>query len=170
MHVRALGPMDAATFQSLRLLGLQECPSAFASSFEEESPTRIDVVAERLVTRTDRAVLGAFEEQALVGVVAVQREELLKLAHKAFIWGLYVAPTARRAGIARRLVVEALSFAASSLAVVQVNLGVNAKNVAAIALYKGVGFKQFGLERGFMLLDGTPQDEMHMVCFLQQAT
>jgi ribosomal protein S18 acetylase RimI-like enzyme len=94
---------------------------------------------------------------------------LRKLAHKAFIWGMYVAPTARRAGVARRLVIEAVAFAASNLGATQVNLGVNAKNVAAIALYEGLGFKQYGLECGYMILDGTPQDEMHMVCFLEQA-
>lgn len=45
----------------------------------------------------------------------------------------------------------------------QVNLGVNAANVEAIALYEALGFAPFGLERGFMLLDGELHDEILMV-------
>jgi RimJ/RimL family protein N-acetyltransferase len=47
--------------------------------------------------------------------------------------------------------------------VVRVYLGVNAANVAAIALYEGAGFTRFGLERDFMRVDGIPQHEVHMV-------
>jgi RimJ/RimL family protein N-acetyltransferase len=45
----------------------------------------------------------------------------------------------------------------------QVTLGVNTANAAAIALYKSVGFEPFGLERGFMRVDGVLHDELHMV-------
>ena len=45
----------------------------------------------------------------------------------------------------------------------QINLGVNAANLEAIALYEAAGFTAFGVERGFMLLDGRLHDELHMV-------
>ncbi len=45
----------------------------------------------------------------------------------------------------------------------QVNLGVNAANVEAIALYQAAGFIPFGIERGFMLIGGELHDELHMV-------
>jgi RimJ/RimL family protein N-acetyltransferase len=44
----------------------------------------------------------------------------------------------------------------------QVNLGVNAANSAAIALYESLGFQAFGIERGFMQVDGELHDEVHM--------
>ena len=69
-----------------------------------------------------------------------------------------------------QLVDRALSFAASDLRVRQVILGANARNEAAIALYERTGFKAFGREPCFMLVDGVPQDEIQMVCFLQSAT
>jgi RimJ/RimL family protein N-acetyltransferase len=168
MQVRVLTPADAPAFQVLRLRGLQECPSAFASSYEEEVSTPIAVVAERLSAQEDRAMFGAFQEQHLIGVVGLQREQLSKLAHKAYIWGMYVEPTVRNLGVGYQLVAQALSHAANVLRVRQVCLGVNAQNVAAIALYKRLGFVQFGFEPGFMLLDGELHDEMHMVCVLQR--
>jgi ribosomal protein S18 acetylase RimI-like enzyme len=86
-----------------------------------------------------------------------------KLAHKAFIWGMYVATNYRRHGVGRALIDHALLRAGAMNGVLQVNLGVNAANVEAIKLYEVAGFTAFGIERGFMLVDGNPHDEFHMV-------
>ncbi len=163
MKVRMLSPADAVAFQALRLRGLQECSTAFASSYEEECETPSDVIAGRLAAGAGRAMFGAFRESSLVGVVGIQRETMPRLKHKAFIWGMYVAPEVRGKGAGRLLVAEALKYAFSMDGVRQVNLGVNALNVPAIALYEGAGFERFGLERGFMLVDGVLQDELQMV-------
>lgn len=163
-----LGQGDASAFQALRLRGLRECPTAFASSFEEESETPLDVIAERLAASAGRAMFGAFNAESLAGVVGIQREEMRKLRHKAFLWGMYVAPELRHKGAGRLLVAEALRYAFAMDGVRQVNLGVNAQNAPTIALYEGAGFRRFGLERGFLLVDGTLQDELHMVCINEQ--
>lgn len=162
MQVRELGAQDAREFQALRLAGLRDCPSAFASSYEEEYETPIDIVAQRLVASADRCMLGAWLESEFVGILGLQREEIRKLAHKVFLWGMYVAPLARRCGIGRALIEHALTRARSMTGVRQVNLGVNAVNAEALALYKATGFVPFGLERGFMLLDGELHDEILM--------
>jgi hypothetical protein len=167
VEIRALVPGDAAAFQELRLRGLMESPSAFASSYEEECGTPIEAVAARLAERDGKAILGAFERERLVGVVGLERQQFRKLAHKAGLWGMYVEPGARNRGVGRLLVAAALSYARDRLGVRQVGLGVNATNVAAIALYRSEGFEQFGLERGFMLLDGELHDEIHMLCTLR---
>jgi ribosomal protein S18 acetylase RimI-like enzyme len=163
MQIRRLVPADAAAFQSLRLGGLRECPSAFASSYEEEYELALDVVAERLQAGADRVVLGALSGPVLAGIVGVEREALLKLSHKAHIWGFYVAPAFRRQGIGRRLVDAALQHAYAMPGVRQVNLSVDAANTPAIALYEAAGFTTFGVERAFMHVDGIAQDERHMV-------
>ena len=168
MQVRRLGFNDASEFQVLRLQALQECPSAFASSYEEECETPAAVVAERLVTTPDRSIFGAFHEFQLMGSVALEREGTRKLAHKALIWGLYVAPAFRKQGVGRQLVARALQHAAAMPGVRQVNLSVNAANQAAISLYEAMGFKPFGVERGFMLLNGELHDEVHMARILEE--
>jgi ribosomal protein S18 acetylase RimI-like enzyme len=164
MQIRSLGPGDAPAFQALRLRGLRECPTAFASSHEEESGAEIGDIAERLGADPNREILGAFEGSQLVGIVGVQRERPAKLAHKAVIWGMYVSPESRRRGIGRRLVRAALQRAFAMDGVLQVNLSVNAANAPAIALYRQAGFESFGVERGYMRVDGVLHDEMHMVC------
>jgi len=163
MRIGELGSEHARAFQELRLAALRECPSAFASSYEEEHDTPIAVVAERLVAKPDRSVLGAWLGSDLVGMVGLRREQARKLSHKAFIWGMYVAPAVRRRGTGGRLLAHALARAASMPGVRQINLGVNAANAEAVALYEAAGFISFGVERGFMLLDGRLLDEIHMV-------
>ena len=170
MDIRALSSADAAEFQALRLQGLRECPTAFASSFEEECDFALAVVAERLQHQHDRAVFGAFQGRELIGLIGIRRERHRKLAHKANIWGMYVASKVRKQGVGSQLVASALAYALSDLRVRQVILGVNATNEAAIALYQRMGFRAFGREPCFMLVEGVPQDEIQMVCFLQTAT
>jgi ribosomal protein S18 acetylase RimI-like enzyme len=163
MTVRRLVPADGPQFQALRLRGLLEYPTAFASSHAEEAATPTFEIARRLEHRPDAAIFGVFAGDALVALAGVQRESMAKLAHKAFLWGVYAAPEARRQGHGRRVVAHALRYAADELGVLQVNLGVNVNQRAALSLYQSLGFEVFGTERGFLMLDGVLHDEHHMV-------
>ncbi len=169
MTVRRLAPTDAEQFQALRLRGLRECPTAFASSFEEEVDTPLAHFAERLAPRRDGALFGWFDGSVLRGVVGVQREGMAKLAHRAIIWGMYVAPEARRSGVGRHLAVHALEYAARDLGVRQVHLGVTTDNEAALTLYRSVGFAVYGTEPGYLSIDGDLHDEHLMVHVIESA-
>ena len=164
MHIRPILPADAATFQALRLRGLREDPTAFGSSYEEECDTPVSAVAERMAGNTEGFILGAFDGDALLGIVGMQRERPRKRAHKLVLWGMYVAPVARGQGVAGKLVDEALRQGFEMPGIQQVILGVNAANAPALALYAAAGFTSFGLEPGCMIVDGAMQDEVHMVC------
>ena len=121
-------------------------------------------VSRRLQPSDWGAVFGSFAAGRLVGMLGVQREAMRKLGHKAFIWGMYVAPEHRLGGHGARLLRQALSHAWHVLGVAQVNLGVHVDNTAAIGLYRRFGFEVWGTERGSLKVDGAMQDEHHMVC------
>ena len=169
MHIRRLTPEDAASFQDIRLAALQDTPTAFGSSFEEERDFSSSVIEGRLAVNPDRGPFGAFEGSELVGLVAFGRENQKNLAHKAFVWGMYVKPEYRGKGIAQALLQEALSLARSVPEVLQVNLSVNASNVSAIRLYESFGFNVFGHEPGAMRINGELHDELHMCLILTDA-
>ncbi len=76
----------------------------------------------------------------------------------------------RRRGLARGLMTRAIEEAGRWPGLRQINLGVNAANSAAIALYESLGFQTFGIERGFMQVDGVLHDERHMVRILTTGT
>jgi RimJ/RimL family protein N-acetyltransferase len=166
MELRTIDSTDAHAFQALRLAALRECPTAFSSSYEEECDTPLAEAAQRLAPNRNRAIFGAFDGSPLVATVGLQRQSMRKLAHKAVIWGVYVAPSHRRRGVGRKLLERALAHAESMPDLLQVTLGVNTANTAAIRLYESLGFEQFGLERGFLRVDGVLHDELHMVLTL----
>jgi RimJ/RimL family protein N-acetyltransferase len=164
--LRELGPDDVDAYRPLRLEALQETPSAFASSFEEESARDPATLRERLRAGPDQAVFGAFLDGRLVGTSAIFRLPRLKERHKAFLVGMYVAPAARRTGLGRALVAAVLERARTMPGLRQVLLGVEAGNAPARALYEAFGFEAFGYERDALVVDGAAYDEIHMVWFL----
>ncbi|WGM37377.1 GNAT family N-acetyltransferase [Caulobacter sp. NIBR1757] len=70
------------------------------------------------------------------------------LAGEAEIITLAVAPAARRRGMARRLV-EAAAVRAMALQAEALFLEVADDNVAALGLYRGLGFEVVGRRRGY---------------------
>jgi RimJ/RimL family protein N-acetyltransferase len=164
--IRILASRDAADFQALRLQGLQESPAAFSSSYEEECNLGLADVGARLDAREHGAVFGAYIDARLVGLMGVRRERHRKLAHRALLWGVYVAPQGRQHGLGQALGAAALAFAREKLNARQVILGVGAANARARALYEKLGFKQFGYEPDYIFLDGEYHDEIHMIRFL----
>ena len=162
MLLRRLTPADASDYQALRLAALRAEPFAFSSSYEEERDYSASVIKGRLAARMDRGVFGAFENDELVGLVALGRLDGVKLSHKALIWSMYVRPEFRRKGLARALLGAALSLAGQVPGVQQVNLSVNAGNLGALRLYESVGFKAYGREPGALLINGELHDEIHL--------
>lgn len=162
MLIRRLTPVDATVFQQLRLESLRESPEAFGSSYEEEAGQALSAIEARLNPKIDRGVFGAFVGDRLMGLVGLGRENLRKLSHKAFVWGLYVVPDGRGKGIAKALLAEACALARSLPEVRQVNLCVNASNQDAIRLYESFGFCTFGREPRAMFVEGVFHDELHM--------
>jgi len=143
--IRVITEADVDAFRALRLRALAEEPEAFGASAEEFAATSLPDVAKRLQRTDDAFVLGAFLPD-LVGMVGLVREHGQKRAHKAFIWGMYVAPEARGQGIGRSLMTEALARAARLPGLEQLHLDVVSTNAAAIALYCSLGFTSYGTE------------------------
>jgi ribosomal protein S18 acetylase RimI-like enzyme len=160
MNIRRLLASDSDRFQALRLQALRDSPGAFSSSYEEECDTSPAAVAQFL---TDRIMLGAFVGVDLVGMIGVGREAMRKTRHKGFIRAMYVAPGQRGAGLAKRLVTEALAVLEAMDGVRQVTLAVTSGNAAAMALYVSLGFTPFGREPDSLLIDGVMYEDTHMV-------
>jgi len=127
----------------LELASLADAPAmaaAHADSFDE--PWSADDIAALLaspgvyglVVRRAGAVAGFALGRALAG-----EAELLTLA---------VTPSARRAGLAIALV-EAVAGRAAAAAAQRLYLEVAADNVAALALYRQLGFAQVGARAGY---------------------
>src|ERR1700761_2542853 len=162
MNIRTLSVSDAPAFRALRLAALLDTPEAFATSHVEGADLPLAAFESRLVQGPGRAVFGAFDGDALVGIAGLARETLLQSAHKAQVWGMYVAAAARGHGVARDLMLAALAHARATPGLAKVTLSVDAANVAAIALYESLGFLVFSREQDATRLAGASRDELQM--------
>jgi ribosomal protein S18 acetylase RimI-like enzyme len=170
MLVRQLTAEDAAVFQELRLRALREVPSAFASSVEEEEDLELHVISERLIPSPNHCVLGAFANDALIGITGVYRENLRNLSHKVVIWGMYVDGSHRGHGVGRLLLDEAIRFAMSISGVSLAKLTVNASNREATALYAAAGFTEFGRELDSLRIGDHSYDEILLARAIEGGT
>jgi ribosomal protein S18 acetylase RimI-like enzyme len=160
--VRLLDPADAEQFKALRLIAVDNAPTAIWPTRDEELARSIEEVAARIRSTPTQAVFGAFESDVLIGITGVRREPLSQVNHKATIWGVFVNPSYRGRGIAQTLLSAATAHAAEQWHAVQLLLCVNAENLPAKSLYASLGFQTFGLEPRAMKIEGRFYDEEHM--------
>ncbi|PWK05968.1 GNAT family N-acetyltransferase [Tumebacillus permanentifrigoris] len=165
--IRPLTPADAASYWELRLQMLQAHPEAFSDSYEEalQRPNPIEIFEKRFAPSPTSFTLGAFtDNDQLVGVVTIVREQSQKLAHKANLYAMYVAPAARAKGYAQDLIRAAVAKVQTDLpGVEQINLTVTASNTAARTLYTKLGFQTYGHEARAIRVGDTFYDDDHMV-------
>ena len=165
MHIRRLTPPDATAYRALMLEAYAREPDAFTSTPGERAALPLSWWEQRLDDgpQAQQVVLGAFDDRGrLGGAAGLQFEMREKSRHKANLYGMYVAPSCRRAGAGRRLVEAALAEAAAREGVKLVQLTVTQGNHAAEALYEACGFQAFGVEPFAIRQDGNFLSKVHM--------
>jgi len=161
--VRQLTKDDIGNFRRVRLLGLQESPTAFGASYAQEEKMPVEEMATRITGTADRWVLGAFKEDELAGVIGFVRDGGDKFRHKGSIWGMYVVPKFRRKGIGQALFEEALTRIDALPGFRGVRLSVVTSNHGALCLYEKFGFVRYGEEAEAVCVNGVFHSDFHMV-------
>ncbi|MBB3176189.1 GNAT family N-acetyltransferase [Variovorax sp. Sphag1AA] len=166
MTVRRLLPADAEAYRALMLEGYTRHPDAFTSTAAEREALPLSWWQKRLDASptADQVVFGAFEGDALVGAAGLQFQAREKARHKADLFGMYVAPSARGGGHGQKLVDVLLDEAAAREGVRIVQLTVTEGNAAAQTLYERCGFKPFGVEPYAVALGDAYLSKVHMWC------
>ena len=167
-RVRLLTADDARLVFDLRLLSLATDSDAFLATEEEDRARGLMWFSDRLSDHLSDpvcCVFGAQQDDQLVGLVGAFRGERLRARHKATIWGMWVEPSQRRQGIARRLMKEILSHLRIH-GVELVQLSVASGQAAARDLYSSLGFVSYGIEKGAMKVGDRYIDEEHMSLWL----
>jgi ribosomal protein S18 acetylase RimI-like enzyme len=156
--IRRLTEATAAAFRDIRLDALRTAPEAFGSSYDSEKDRP---EADFAATLGRNYVAGAWLGSTLVGTAGYYPLTGPKLAHRGNIWGVFVRPDHRGAGIARVMIEHLLAVARDE--VLQVHLSVVTTNAAAIALYQRLGFSTYGTEPRSLQIGGRFFDEHLMV-------
>jgi len=164
MEIRLFTESDAQSLWDLRMLALETDPWSFVDSPEELRAITVQDFAARLRADTaDNFIVGAFEQGAAIGMVGCYQEVPLKRRHKAWIWGVFVAPAARGRGIARKLMVAAIARAKTIPRLEVILLTVSINQPAPRHLYESLGFRSIGIEPKGLKIGDQYLDEEHMV-------
>lgn len=146
MEIRELHPKDAEIYINLRLEALRTNPEAFGSSYEEEKDYPIEKTEWRLGDASAH-MFGAFIDGRLIGMVTLMREVKNKMKHRANIYAVYVTPSQRGKGVAKRLMEASIRKAKELKEVEQLYLTVVSTNEPAKRLYQSLGFSTYGVDR-----------------------
>ena len=167
MIIRQLRDHDAEAYVELRRASLVDAPLAFAASAEDDVAASVDAVREQFRRGPDFVTFGAFDDD-LVGAVGLGRDRHLKAAHKMWLWGMYVAPSHRRRGIAAALLDAAIGHARTVTGISWIHLSVSSAAPAAQRLYESAGFEVWGTETDALRHGGESVVEHHMTLRLDQ--
>jgi ribosomal protein S18 acetylase RimI-like enzyme len=125
---------DVALDRSIQLEALRDHSEAFGSTYTLEYAQPSSWFSDRLGAST---VLGAFRHPELVGMAGFAIQQGPKRAHKGLLWGMYVRPAARTAGIGRRLIEAIFEVARGQVELIQLTVVRN--NERARKLYDSLG-------------------------------
>ncbi|WP_429819939.1 N-acetyltransferase family protein [Ensifer sp. B1-9] len=156
--IRRLSVKDVDVFRRIRLEALSHEPLSFASVFGDW----VNLSDRQWRQHLSQPVFVAFLGGLPVGMMGLRFERARKMAHRARLVSVYVRKSKRGTGIAANLLREVAEHALAH-GVVQLELGVNAANSAAIRFYEHHGFVEVGcIPDGFLGHEGK-HDELIMV-------
>ena len=166
VEVRQLGAADAEVFSALRRVLTADNPVPMGLTMEEELSRTIQSFRDQLAAPAPNAAFGVFVDGQLRACAALAWTRFPSSKHKAQLWGCFVHPAFRKAGLGRRIVERALQHARNE-AVRRVNLTVYLPNEAAVGLYQSLGFVPSGVEPEAVFLDGHFHDGQNMTLLLE---
>lgn len=164
--IRRLVEADAELWRAIRLEALQNAPVAFGQTYAQAAAKPLDYF--RQGTAGTNPIFAAIAGETAVGSAALAIQDGSKRAHKADLWGMYVAPAHRGTKLGVRLIEAAFDHARVT-GVTQVHLHVVSDNSAAYLLYRRMGFMPYGVEPRALRHDGRYHDEIVMVRMLDGA-
>jgi GNAT superfamily N-acetyltransferase len=163
MHVDRLQPSDAARYRELMLQAYELAADAFTSTAEERAQEPESFWVKRISDPFDLSVvLGAFDDDVLVGTVALEFSARPRTQHKALVIGMYTTPSARGKGVGRALLKAIIEHARTRKCLLMLILTVTEGNEPAVKLYRSVGFETFGVEPMAILTPSGFKAKVHM--------
>jgi GNAT superfamily N-acetyltransferase len=163
MQIRRIQPADAMALKQIRLQALVQEPLAFAMSASQATQWSDDQWAQLASRNSDGVptIMLAQVGTELVGMVGCHIDASPKMAHCGMVWGMYVAQTHRKQGIARQLL-QAVIDHGREHHLQMLKLSVTTTQTSALHGYLRAGFVQYAHEPALLCVDRVPIDAFHL--------
>jgi RimJ/RimL family protein N-acetyltransferase len=161
VRIRRLPTTRWREYRALRLGALRGDPQAFGSSYEREMRLQPKEWKVRM-----KNALFAMSDDEPVGMVVCFFNESQKIRHIANIFGFFVKREFRGLGIGGLLIEAAIRAIRRNKRVMKIDLTVNTRQKAAVALYERYGFKPIGVLKKDLYVGGKYYDGLIMEKFV----
>ena len=144
LNIRVLNKEDWAIYKDLRLLSLQDSPDSFGSTYEQE----VQVSNEEWISRLDPELCAKYALPLMAELNGVAIGLAWGLLHSpydktAHIYQMWVSPTVRGQGVGKLFLKKLIGWAKGA-DLDDIFLAVTTINMAAVHLYKSIGFEPYG--------------------------
>ena len=163
MEFRKLVESDWEQYSALRLFSLVHSPKSFENGVDDESTLSNEQWINRVTPSKNAFMVGAFDGANLIGVAGFSQAHKEKTKHKSYLWGVFVKEEYRGKHVATHILNKLVNFASENLEISQIQLTVGSENIAAISLYRKIGFNAYGTEIDAIRVNGKSYDEALMV-------
>ena len=142
-------------YKEIRFECLKNNADNFGTLYEEEINSE-SLKFDKIISKNNGTdfLLGAFENENLIGICGYIQEKRLKTKHIGEISQMYVKPEFNKKGIATELIKLTLQKSFTNNSVEQIILGVVNSNINAISLYAKIGFIQYGIIENYYKQNG----------------
>ena len=167
---RLLAAEDAERYHSLRLECLRNNPGNFGDSLEEELEVKTSRFKAEL--NQEKGVsfwYGAFSAGRLIGISGFIQQRRTKARHRGDLIQVYTSPGFANRGIGSALVKLTVEKAFSKPEIEQILLSAVQSNEKAIALYKKLGFVEYGSIENYFKKDGVYSSQLFMALWKNEA-
>ncbi len=169
IKIRKLQPNESNSYRELRLQCLKNYPMHFTSNYyDEQAKEKLFFQTNIEQSDPNNFVIGAFNNDALVGVSGFNRYDRRKIEHKGRIIQVYVNPDYQEQHIGSNLIKATIDEAFKIEEIEQIEIDVITSNANAEKLYKKIGFTEYGIQKNFMKVDGAYYDHKMLMLFKDQ--
>lgn len=167
---RRLHSHESGKYRAIRLECLKNFPQYFGSTYEEQV-LLAKLAWETFIETQDphRFTVGAFDDEALIGICGVNLETRAKTQHIGEIIQMYVKPEYSGKKLGLKLIQAAIAEAFKNPLVEQLLLNVVTTNISANRVYEEAGFVEYGILKNNFKYDGEYSDQRMMVLFRNNA-
>ena len=143
---RRLQPGDESAYRRIHLESLKTFPDNFGTLYEDQAKVpKLQFETFIETGSTDNFMIGAFDEDKLIGIAGFRREVRPKTCHRGEIVQVFVKPEFHGQKVGETLAHEVIDAAFSLPGIESLELSAVADNSAARRLYEKMGFETYGI-------------------------
>ncbi|PWK17716.1 GNAT family N-acetyltransferase [Xanthomarina spongicola] len=166
IQFRKLQPKESNSYREIRLECLKNFPENFGSNYQDEKAKDVLFFQPHIEKQnTNNFIIGAFNNNNLVGISGFNRYESEKTKHRGRIIQVYVKLEYQGQHIGSNIIKATIEEAFKISGIEQIEINVLTNNVNAEKLYNKLGFEAYGVQENYIKIDNKYYDQKMMLLY-----